>query len=254
MNNRTNDPTGSAATVAACGANTVAACGANNADGSAKGSPLLVVLAAGAAVRARPPSSRRENATAVHINGATAGPSPLLPVVNHDNKSGPRSATEPLAPATRSDAVITGGDTEVTGAATAAAGDEPVSESTGATGTTAAPLTGAATDALAGTSTPALLGTSSAPTSFGPLTGFGSPTGAVSARRFRGTSTSATGASAAESRGEAALPDGAESCAGSWTDPREARGARGESDDELSDADEPDDDEPDEPPEPRVSA
>ncbi|WP_313676829.1 hypothetical protein [Mycolicibacterium sp.] len=246
MNNRTNDPTGSAVTVAVCGA--------NNADGSAKGSPLLVVLAAGAAVRDRPPSSRRENATAVHINGATAGPSPLPPVVNHDSKSGPRSATEP-ASATRGDAVITGGATEVTGAATAAAGDEAIAESIGATGTTAAPLTGAATDALAGTSTPALLGTSSSPTPFGPLTGSGSPTGAVSARRFRGTSTSATGASPAESRGEDALPDGAESCAGSWTDPREARGARGESDDdELSDADESDDDEPDEPPEPRVSA
>jgi hypothetical protein len=153
MNNRTNDATGSTATVAACGA--------NNVDMAGCGSPLLTV-AAGAAVRDRPPSSRRENATAVHINGAAAGPSPPPPVVNHDNRSGPRSDTEP-APANRGDTVITGGDTEVADSVATAASDDPVPESTGA-GAVAPPapppLTGATTDAGAGTSTAGLLGTS----------------------------------------------------------------------------------------------
>lgn len=170
MNNRTNEPTGSAVTVAACGA--------NNVDKPGNGSPLLT-LAAGAAVRDRPAKSRRENATAVHINGATASPSPLPPVDNHDNKSGPRSVTAP-APATRGDAVITGADTGVANAAVTVAADKPAPDSAGAGTTAALAPTGATTDALAGTSTAELPGTSCSPTTFGTLTAPRSPTGPAS--------------------------------------------------------------------------
>ena len=63
------------------------------------GSPVLTA-AAGAAVRAAPPNSRRVYANAVHANGPAPGPSPPPPAPNHAN-------TEPPSPMTRPDAAET---------------------------------------------------------------------------------------------------------------------------------------------------
>ena len=55
---------------------------------------LLSSAAAGFAVFDAVPSSRRVTASAVHISGAAAGPSPLPPVTNQDNRFAPRALTE----------------------------------------------------------------------------------------------------------------------------------------------------------------
>jgi len=71
------------------------------------GSPLVTV-AAGAAVRATPPNSRRVYASAVHANGDAPG-SPLLPPApNHANTPAPTPRTPPDAAAARGAVRITG--------------------------------------------------------------------------------------------------------------------------------------------------
>jgi hypothetical protein len=71
------------------------------------GSPLVTV-AAGATVRAAPPSSRRVYARAVHANGATPG-SPLSPPApNHASTPAPTPRTPPDAAAARGAVRITG--------------------------------------------------------------------------------------------------------------------------------------------------
>ena len=92
--------------------------------------------AAGAAVRAAPPNSRRDAAATVHANGAADGPSPEPPEANHANKFELTPRTPPAAAAARG-AVITGADaaaeTETSGALWATGADELVGTSTGTT-------------------------------------------------------------------------------------------------------------------------
>lgn len=57
--------------------------------GSVAGSALVVAAADLTVLEA--PNSRRVAASAVHISGATAGPSPLPPVANQDNRFAPRA-------------------------------------------------------------------------------------------------------------------------------------------------------------------
>ncbi len=83
---------------------------------------LVVSAAAAFAVLDAVPSSRRVTARAVHISGATAGPSPLPPVANQDNRFAPRALTERdavagAAAAGAAAAVATAATVEVDGAA-----------------------------------------------------------------------------------------------------------------------------------------
>lgn len=86
-------------------------------DAGTTGSPVDTE-AAGAAVRAAPPNSRRDAAATVHANGAADGPSPEPPEANHANRFELTPRTPPAAAAARG-AVITGADAAA-GAATAA--------------------------------------------------------------------------------------------------------------------------------------
>ena len=104
------------------------------------GSPV-VVAAAGLAVLADAPDSRRVAARAVHINGAAAGASPL-PEPNQDNRFDPTSLTEVEAVAARGVAVATGA---AVAAGTGDAGEELSTTVVGASTTT--PVgTGVSTD------------------------------------------------------------------------------------------------------------
>ena len=101
-----------------------------NSVGSWPGSPVEVDAAALAVVEALP-SSRRLTAKAVHISGAAAGASPLVPACNQDSRPRPRPETEELLEAGCA-AVITGacaaaGATTASTTAAAGDGDESVS-------------------------------------------------------------------------------------------------------------------------------
>ncbi|HQC76271.1 MAG TPA: hypothetical protein PLH92_06080 [Mycobacterium sp.] len=112
----------------------------------------VVSAAAAFAVFDDEPNSRRDTANAVHINGATAGPSPVPPVANQDNRFDPRALT-PVDAVAR---VAAAG--EATGAeAASATGDTTAGASlpTGAADSTgAAATTGRATVASSGASLP----------------------------------------------------------------------------------------------------
>jgi hypothetical protein len=114
--------------------------------------------AAGAAVRAAPPNSRRDAAATVHANGAADGLSPEPPEANHANRFELTPRT-PLVAAAARGAVITGADAAA-GAATAAgatttATSGAATESSTTGGAESLPPTGATTEPRDGTDTTA---------------------------------------------------------------------------------------------------
>ena len=78
--------------------------------------------AAGAAVRAAPPNSRRDAAATVHANGPAPDPSPEPPDANHANRF---ELTPRTPPAAARAAVITGADAAAGEANPTTGADEP---------------------------------------------------------------------------------------------------------------------------------
>ncbi|MFM9035303.1 MAG: hypothetical protein ACKOQ4_13655, partial [Mycobacterium sp.] len=82
--------------------------------------PDVVVDDAGVPAADRPPNSRRVNASAVHINGAAAGASPVAPVCSHPSSPLPNPDTAPPA-ATAAPEAAAAGAAFIDGAAPAGA-------------------------------------------------------------------------------------------------------------------------------------
>ena len=90
---------------------------------------LLTAAAALAAFDAVP-GSRRDTASAVHINGAANGPSPLPPAPSHDNRFTPKPVTEPEDAAARAAEITDAGAAVATEPACVATGFPPPAEDT----------------------------------------------------------------------------------------------------------------------------